>query len=42
MRMIIAHEWYSEYALRHSQSTLDRDWEADAIDAGDTDEKVYE
>ncbi|NIA26196.1 MAG: acyl-CoA dehydrogenase [Gammaproteobacteria bacterium] len=42
MSMIIAHEWYREYADRHGRGATYRDWEADAVDADDTDEKVYE
>ncbi len=42
MSMIIAHEWYIEYAKRHAKADAWRDWEADAIDADDIEEKVYE
>jgi butyryl-CoA dehydrogenase len=42
MSIIIAHEWYQEYAGRHTHGIPHRDWEADAVDADRTDEKVYE
>ncbi len=42
MSMIIAHEWYSEYADRYKRGPAYRDWEADAVDADAADEKIYE
>jgi alkylation response protein AidB-like acyl-CoA dehydrogenase len=46
MSMIIAHEWYREYAeemsRRRAERTRQRDLEADAVNAEATDEKVYE
>lgn len=42
MSMIIAHEWYREYAPRHGRGRAHRDWESDAADADATDEKIYE
>ncbi len=43
MSMIIAHEWYEEYATRLAQRrAARRDLEADAVHAGAADEKVYE
>lgn len=42
MSMIIAHEWYREYAQRHRRGRAHRDWESDAADADATDEKIYE
>ena len=42
MSMIVAHEWYTEYAARHGRTVPWRDWEADAVNAEDTEEKVYE
>ena len=42
MSMIIAHEWYSEYADRYKRGPAYRDWEADAVDADALDEKIYE
>jgi len=42
MSMIIAHEWYREYAQRHRRGALYRDWEADAAEADAAEEKVYE
>lgn len=45
MSMIIAHEWYTAYAQRVAEDRASRsrrrDLEADAIHAGDSDEKVY-
>lgn len=42
MSMIIAHEWYTDYAERRAKKAPWRDLEADAVNAGDTEEKVYE
>jgi hypothetical protein len=42
MSMIIAHEWYTEYAERHARKAPWRDWEADAVNAEDSAEKIYE
>jgi hypothetical protein len=46
MSMIIAHEWYREYAeqvaRRRAARTRQRDLEADAVNAEATEEKVYE
>jgi hypothetical protein len=46
MSMIIAHEWYREYAeqvaRRRAARTRERDLEADAVNAEATEEKVYE
>ncbi len=42
MSMIIAHEWYDEYARSRTHGAPYRDWEADAVDADAVDEKVYE
>lgn len=42
MSMIIAHEWYTEYAERHARRSHRRDWEADAVSAEETQEKVFE
>lgn len=46
MSMIIAHEWYQEYADRlaatRAERARPRDLEADAVNALATDEKVYE
>lgn len=42
MSMIIAHEWYTEYAQRHATSAPRRDLEMDARDADASEEKVYE
>ena len=41
MSMIIAHEWYKEYAAG-KQSGVTRDLENDAAEAGAPDEKIYE
>ena len=42
MSMIIAHEWYTEHAALRAGRAPARDLEADAVHAGDSDEKVYE
>ncbi|MFV1970162.1 MAG: acyl-CoA dehydrogenase family protein [Acidimicrobiia bacterium] len=42
MSMIVAHEWYAEYAQRHARGTPGRDLEADALDADALEEKIYE
>src|SRR5665647_242594 len=42
MSMIIAHEWYTEYAERHARKAPWRDWEADVVNAEDSAEKIYE
>ncbi len=42
MSMIIAHEWYREYAERHGRRPPWRDWERDAAGADAAAEKVYE
>lgn len=42
MSMIVAHEWYEDYARRHGRTRPYRDWEADAADAAASDEKVYQ
>lgn len=42
MSMIVAHEWYEDYARRHGRTRPYRDWEADAADADASDEKVYQ
>ena len=42
MSMIIAHEWYLEYGARQGRRAPGRDWEADAVSAEESEEKVYE
>lgn len=42
MSMIIAHEWYAEYAERRGRKAAARDLEADAVSAEAVSEKVYE
>lgn len=41
MSMIIAHEWYGEYA-KNRQAARTRDCEGDALEADAVDEKIYE
>ena len=41
MSMIIANEWYQEYA-KNKQTRLLRNYEADALEADAPDEKIFE
>ena len=42
MSMIIGHEWYAEQAAKKAAKVAPRDLEADAVNATDVAEKVYE